>query len=185
MASYPTLHEVRGAAEAYWEMWQKLLNEAPELRQAIGQHSPTSMGWKVEGDIAPLEAAERLFELGDSAYVGPVNGERSILTIRKAQAMALDTLAEIKLLQRRPSRPEDRLGADSLDFYVPHGLPDVGSVTEACGDVGAKCEAEHNAVHKWISIRYQDHEFKLTDHTVWEVCVEEAAALAGVEIKRP
>lgn len=184
MASYPTLHEVRGAADDYWGVWQDLLTKAPDLRKAIGQHSPTSMGWKVEGDIAPLEAAERLFELGDSAYIAPVNGERSILTIRKGKAMALDTLNEIKILQRRPSRPADALGPDSLDLYVPHGLPSADDIKKALSGTKGTCEAEYNDVHRWLSIRYDGHEFKLTEHTVWEICAKEAAALIGYELTR-
>lgn len=174
MASYPSLHEIRAKADEFWNLWEELLGAAPKLRQAIGQHSPTCLGWKVEGDNAPLEAALPLFELGDSLYLGPVNQERSILTIRKPQAVALDTLTEIKLLQRRPSRPTDTLGADSLDLLVPHGLTPLSELTAALAGTEAVCEAESNPIHHWISIKYKDHEFKLTDRPVWSVCLAQA-----------
>jgi hypothetical protein len=51
MYSYPTLREVRSAADDYWQIWQQLLSEAGGLRQAVGQHSPAALGWKVEGDL--------------------------------------------------------------------------------------------------------------------------------------
>jgi hypothetical protein len=183
MASYPTLHEVRSAATDYWNMWEQLLGAAPDLRQTMGQHSPCTMSWKVEGDIAPLEAAERLFELGDSAYIGPVSEERSVFTIRKAREVALDTLNEIKIIQRRPSRPEDDLGADSLDLLVVHGLPTISHIEAALSGTDAKCEEEFNDIKRWISIRYQGHEFKLVDKNVWDVCAQRAADLAGLELK--
>ncbi len=182
MASYPTLHEIRAAADDYWRVWQQLLTAIPELRKTIGQHSPDALSWKVEGDLAPLEVAERVYELGDSLHVGPVNGERAILTIRKARAIALDTLQHVKILQRRPSRPDDALGPDSLDFTVTHGLPKFGAVEAAVKGFEVAAEAQHNEAHDWISLTYHDHEFKLSDHHIWEVCVREAADLVGLTV---
>jgi hypothetical protein len=177
MLAYPTLHEIRAAADDYWKVWQQLLTEAPVLRQVIGQHTPSAIGWKVDGDIAPLEAAERVYELGDSIHMGPVNQERAILTVRKAQAVALDTLQHIKLLQRRPSRPDDDLGADSLDFYVAHGLPKLEAVEQAVSKLDLPVQAQKNEAHAWLSLEYHGHEFKLADKHVWEICVQEAAEL--------
>lgn len=177
MSSYPSLHEIKSAADDYWQVWQELLTKAPALRRAIGQHSPDSLGWKVEGDIAPLEAAERLYELGDHMHMGPVNGERAILTIRKPRSLALDTLQHIKLLQRRPSRPEDALGPDSLDFVVTHDLPALDSLQQALETLDAACKAEHNTAHKWLSLIYREHEFKLGDTGLWEICVRESELL--------
>jgi hypothetical protein len=179
MPAYPTLHEIIAAADEYWKVWQQLLAEAPELRQAIGQHTASALGWKVEGDIAPLEAAERVYELGDSVHLGPVNQERGILTVRKARAIALDTMQHIKLLQRRPSSPDDALGADSLDFYVAHGLPKLAGVQQAVAKLDVVVEAQKNEAHAWLSLRYSGHEFKLANHHVWEICVKEAADLLG------
>lgn len=178
MASYPSLHEIRAAADEYWAVWERLLEAAPKLRQAIGQHSASALGWKVEGDLAPLEATAPVYELGDSLYLGPVNGERAIMTVRKPQAVALDTLQHIKILQRRPSRPDDELGADSLDLYVPHGVPSLAEVQKAVGEV-AVVQAQHNEAHKWLSLTYEGHEFKLADHHVWDVCMKEGLALSG------
>jgi hypothetical protein len=177
MISYPSLHEVRAAADDYWAVWQRLLAAAPHLRRVIGEHTPTALGWKVEGDAAPLEAAGHLYELGDSLYLGPVNGERGILTLRKPQPVALDALQEIKIMQRRPSRPDDALGADSLDFILPHGLPKLEEVQKAAAGAEVTVEAERNEAHAWLSLRYDGHEFKLLDHYVWEVCVREAQEL--------
>jgi hypothetical protein len=175
--SYPSLHEIRAAADEYWSIWQELMAKAPDLRKTVGQHSPTALGWKVEGDMAPLEAAERVYELGDHVMAAPVNQERAILTIRKSQAVALDTLQDIKILQRRPSRPDDALGADSLDILVPHGVPSIAGLEQSLKEAPATVKADHNDSHSWVSITYQGHEFKLQDHTVWDVCVREAAAL--------
>ncbi|HUD11166.1 MAG TPA: hypothetical protein VMS08_02045 [Candidatus Saccharimonadia bacterium] len=175
--SYPSLHEIRMAADEYWALWEELLNAKPELRKVIGQHSPTAIGWKVEGDLAPLEAAERIYELGDHMYSGPVNDERSILTIHKAQAAALDSLQDIKIMQRRPSRTSDPLGPDSLDFYAPHGVPAAGDLEKILESSGATGEDQSNRAHKWTSIIYHKHEFKILDHHVWEVCVQEAQQL--------
>jgi hypothetical protein len=175
--SYPSLHEIKAAADDYWRVWEQLLEAAPALRKAIGQHSPSALGWKVDGDVAPLEAAERLYELGDSIYMGPVSHERAILTIRKPQAVALDTLQDIKVLQRRPSRPEDALGADSLDMVLPHGIPETASVEAAVAELDVACKAERNEAHEWLSLIYSGHEFKLQAHPVWEVCVREAERL--------
>lgn len=183
MSSYPTLHEIRSAADFYWRAWQELLDKAGGLRQAVGQHSPTAMSWKVEGDVAPLEAAVRLFELGDSLMAGPVNGERTIVTLRKPQAVALDTLQDIKLMQRRPSKPDDTLGPDSLDIMLPHGLPPLEKVERSVDGLGVACELDHNELHEWLSLRYEGREFKLIDHTVWEVCVREAAGLVDLTVK--
>jgi hypothetical protein len=177
MASYPTLHEVRAAAEEYWETWERLLTEAPELRKVIGQHTPSALGWKVEGDLAPLEAAGRVYELGDSLFMGPVNAERAIMTIRKPTPYALDALVHVKILQRRPSRSDDALGPDSLDFVVPHGVPELEEVKAALEGVEAQAEAERNEAHDWLSLKHQGREFKLADHSVWEVCVKEAQLL--------
>jgi hypothetical protein len=175
--SYPTLHEIRMAADEYWTIWEDLLTQKPELRKVIGQHSPTAIGWKVEGDVAPLEAAERIYELGDYLFAGPVNEERSILTIHKAQATALDSLQDIKIMQRRPSRPDDALGPDSLDFYVPHGIPDIEQFEKILNGKDYTIEDQHNTAHRWISVSYRKHEFKLQEHHVWEICVREAEAL--------
>jgi hypothetical protein len=175
--SYPSLHEIRVAADDYWTIWEELLSRKPDLRKIIGQHSPTAFGWKVEGDVAPLEAAERLYELGDHLFAGPVNAERSILTIHKVRAVALDSLQDIKLLQRRPSRPEDVLGPDSLDLYVPHGMPSLEQLKAALERDDVTVEDQSNRSHKWVSIVYDGHEFKLQDHHVWEICVHEAEAL--------
>ncbi len=180
--SYPTLHEIRTAADDYWQVWEQLLSAAPKLRQVIGQHSPSAIGWKVEGDISPLEAAERVYELGDSLFVTPVNRERSILTLRKPTAIALDTLQHIKFLQRRPSRPDDALGPDSLDFLAPHGLPKAADIMTITKDLDAVCKEERNEAHNWISIRYQGHEFKLAEQHVWDICVREAAAMTDLTI---
>jgi len=182
MASYPTLHEIKAAADEYWAAWQELLADRPELRQAVGQHSPTALGWKVEGEVSPLEAAERLYELGDHVYMGPVNGERAILSIRKPQAVALDTLQEVKVLQRRPSRPDDALGPDSLDMYLPHGMPKLEAVEQALDSSDANVELGHNEAHRWLSITYKKFEFKLQDHTLWEVCAREAAQVLGADL---
>jgi hypothetical protein len=178
MSSYPTLHEIRSAADEYWEVWERLLEAAPKLRQTIGQHSASALGWKVDGDLAPLEATERVYELGDSLYLGPVNGERSIMTVRKARAIALDTLQHVKILQRRPSRPDDELGADSLDMFVPHGVPGVEAVRGAVKGLKVEVEAQSNEAHEWLSLRFDGHEFKLADHHVWDVCMKEGQALA-------
>lgn len=172
--SYPSLHEIRAAADEYWSVWQELLAKAPEARKTIGQHYATAFGWKVEGDLSPLEAAQRVYELGDHLFLAPVNQERSILTIRKPQALALDSLQDIKILQRRPSKPDDPLGADSLDILVPHGTPSATALEKPFRDVAATITAEHNDRHKWLSVVYRRHEFKLQDHSVWEVCVKEA-----------
>jgi hypothetical protein len=182
MAAYPTMHEVRAAADEYWDVWQQLLSAAPKLRSAIGQHTPMALGWKVEGDLAPLEAAMRVYELGDSLYAGPVNGERAILTIHKLQAVALDTLQDVKILQRRPSKPEDTLGPDSLDFNVPHGLPNFDELEKAAEGHEATIEAQHNENHAWLSIKYKNHEYKLQDHQLWEVCIREGAAILDLEL---
>lgn len=184
MASYPTLHEVRTATEEYWHIWEELLNRVPELRRVIGQHSPTAFAWKVEGDVAPLEAAERLYELGDAIYSGPVDKERSILTLRKAQAIALDTLQEIEIIQKRPSKIGDELGADNLVLYLPHGLPDIEEVKKVLSKATLEVAREVNESHEWISIKYSAHEFKLMDHQIWEVCVKEVAGLIGLSIKK-
>jgi hypothetical protein len=183
MASYPTLHEIRSAADDYWEVWQGLLTAAPKLRHVIGQHEPSAFGWKVEGDLAPLEAAGPLYELGDSLFMGPVNRERAIMTIRKPEPFALDALRQIKLLQRRPSRPEDKLGPDSLDFLVPHGLPKADELREALAGTEASFEEQSNEVHDWVAIYYQEREFKLTAKPVWAICVAEAAALVDLTVK--
>ncbi|MDF2460720.1 MAG: hypothetical protein K0S68_123 [Candidatus Saccharibacteria bacterium] len=175
--SYPTLHEIRHAADEYWEVWERLLNAAPKLRQTIGQHSASALGWKVDGDLAPLEATERVYELGDSLYLGPVNSERSIMTVRKERAIALDTLQHIKILQRRPSRPDDALGADSLDMYVPHGTPGLAAVKTAVEELEVDVVAQSNEAHEWLSLTYEGHEFKLADHHVWDVCMKEGQAL--------
>jgi len=176
--SYPTMHEITAAADDYWKTWQELLGQAPRLRHTVGQHTANALGWKVDGDIAPLEAAERLFELGDSLFAGPVNAERSILTIHKPKPVALATLQDIKLMQRRPSKPDDRLGADSLDLELTHGLPkldELNASLEAADD--AVAAADHNETHSWISVRYRGYEFKLLDHTIWEKCVRQAESL--------
>ncbi|HEY2003507.1 MAG TPA: hypothetical protein VGH44_00130 [Candidatus Saccharimonadia bacterium] len=182
MVSYPTLHEIKAAADEYWTAWQELLAARPELRQAVGQHSPTALGWKVEGEVSPLEVAERLYELGDHVYMGPVNGERAILTIQKPQAVALDTLQAIKVLQRRPSRPEDQLGPDSLDLHLPHGVPGLETVQKSLYGSGAKAEHEHNEFYRWLSVKYKKYEFKLQDHTLWEICAKEAARVLGADL---
>jgi hypothetical protein len=176
MYSYPTLHEVRSAADYYWHVWQQLLSEATGLRQIVGQHSPSALGWKVEGDLAPLEAAARLFELGDSLYAGPIT-ERTILVVRKPAAVALDTLQEIKIMQRRPTRPDDALGPDSLDLLLPHGVPALEKVKKVVSKLDVFLEEQHNESHKWLSLTYMGREFKLMDHTVWEVCARQATAL--------
>jgi hypothetical protein len=183
MSAYPTMHEIRAAADEYWSVWQQLLGEAPNLRGAIGQHTAMALGWKVEGDLAPLEAAMRVYELGDSLYAGPVNGERAIMTVHKPQAVALDTLQDVKILQRRPSKPADSLGPDSLDFYVPHGVPALEELLKAAGKHGVTIEEQKNDAHAWISIKYLDHEFKLQEHQLWEICVKEAAEVLGLEVK--
>jgi len=174
---YPTLNEIKSATDDYWQVWQQLLAKTPALRKTIGQHLPDALGWKVEGDVAPLEAAERLYELGDSIHMGPVNRERAILTIRKPRPLALDALQHIKLLQRRPSRPDDKLGADSLDFVVPHGLPSLEDVEKALTGVTATCKIEHNPKKNWLTISYEGHEFKLVDHTIWAVCARDCEEL--------
>jgi hypothetical protein len=184
VASYPTLHEVRSATEEYWQIWEELLNQVPELRRIVGQHSPTALGWKVEGDVAPLEAAERLFELGDSIFATAVDRERSILTVRKGQAVALDTLQEIEIIQRRPSKPDDELGPDNLVLMLPHGLPEIEKVSKVAGKADVTVELQGNEAHEWISITYQGHEFKLMDHQIWDICVHEAASLIGLSIKK-
>jgi hypothetical protein len=181
MYSYPTLHEVRSAADYYWHAWQQLLSEADGLRQVVGQHSPTALGWKVEGDLAPIEAAERLFELGDSVFAGPVT-ERTILTIRKKTAVALDTLQEIKVMQRRPTRPDDALGPDSLDLLLPHGVPSLDKVKKTVAKLDVFAEEQHNEAHKWLSLVYMGREFKLLDHSVWDICVREAARLIDLDV---
>jgi hypothetical protein len=183
MYSYPTLHEVRSAADYYWHVWQQLLNEADGLRQVVGQHSPTALGWKVEGDLAPLEAAERLFEVGDSLYAGPVS-ERTILTIHKKTAVALDTLQEIKLMQRRPTKPDDALGPDSLDLLLLHGVPALEKVKKTVAKLDVSLEEQRNEAHEWLSLVYMGREFKLLDHAVWEVCVREAARLIDLDVNR-
>lgn len=183
MYSYPTLHEVRSAVEYYWHVWQQLLGEADGLRQIVGQHSATALAWKVDGDLAPLEAAQRLFELGDSIHAGPVS-DRTILTIRKPRPMALDTLQEIKVMQRRPSRPDDALGPNSLDLVLPHGVPKLERVKKAVAKLEVYVEEQHNENHQWLSLTYMGREFKLQDHTVWELCVHEAAELADIAISR-
>ena len=132
----------------------------------------------MEGDLSPLEAAERLYELGDHVYMGPVNGERGILTIHKDKPLALAALQDIKVLQRRPSRPDDVLGADSLDLLLPHGVPGAEAVKKAAGDAEVTVEPQRNESHHWLSVVYRGHEFKLQDHTVWEVCAREAARAA-------
>ena len=175
--SYPTLHEITAAVDDYWKTWQQLLEAAPKLRHVVGQHTADALGWKVDGDVAPLEAAERLFELGDSLHAGPVNKERSILTIHKARPVALASLQDIKLLQRRPSKPDDKLGVDSLDLELTHGLPAVEELKAAVMGVGADVVPDRNDMHAWISITYQGHEFKLTDRPLWAVCVREAQGL--------
>jgi hypothetical protein len=141
---------------------------------------PTLHELKVEGDVAPLEAAERMYELGDDLHMAPVNGERAILTIRKPRSLALDTLQHIKILQRRPSRPEDALGPDSLDFVVPHGVPELAEVEKALESADATCVIEHNSAHEWLSLTYREHEFKLNDIGLWEICVRESERLLDV-----
>jgi hypothetical protein len=118
-----------------------------------------------------------VYELGDSLYMGPVNGERAIMTVRKPTAVALDTLQHIKFLQRRPSRPDDALGPDSLDLFVPHGVPSLQELRRALGEVKAEVEAQENEAHEWMSLRYEGHEFKMANHHVWDVCVQEASEL--------
>jgi hypothetical protein len=175
--TYPSLHEVITAAEDYWSAWQTLLSAAPGLRKVIGQHYPTALSWKVEGDVAPLEAVIRVYELGDHIFLAPVNSERSIATVHKTQAIALDTLQDIKILQRRPSKPNDTLGPDSLDLLLPHGLPTPEAIEKTLAGTEAEVEADHNEVHEWISVSYRGHEFKLADHSIWSICVKEAASL--------
>lgn len=175
--SYPTLHEITAAADEYWEAWQQLLAAAPKLRHVVGQHTANALGWKVDGDIAPLEAAERLFELGDSLFAGPVSGERSILTIHKAKPVALATLQDIKLMQRRPSKPDDKLGTDSLDLELTHGLPKLDELNDVLKDTEATVEPERNELHHWVSLRYQGREFKLIDRPIWAKCAQQAQAL--------
>jgi hypothetical protein len=184
MYSYPTLHEVRSAADYYWQVWQQLLSEADGLHQVLGQHSPTALGWKVEGDLAPLEAAARLFELGDSLFAGPVS-ERTILVLRKQRAVALDTLQEIKLMQRRPTKPDDALGPDSLDLLLPHGAPKLEKVKKAVAKLDVYLEEQSNEAHEWVSLVYMGREFKLQNHPVWEVCVREAADLIDITWPEP
>jgi hypothetical protein len=178
MYSYPTLHEVRAAADYYWHVWQQLLTEADGLRQAVGQHSPVALGWKVEGDLAPLEAAARLFELGDSMYAGPV-GDRTIATVRKTRAVALDTLQEIEIIQRRPTRPDDALGPDCLLLLLSHGVPAISKVETAVGKLDVFLAEERNESHAWLSLTYMGREFKLQTETVWQICAREAGGLAG------
>jgi hypothetical protein len=120
-----------------------------------------------------------LFELGDSLHAGPVN-DRTILTIHKTRAVALDTLQDIKLMQRRPSRPDDSLGPDSLDLLLPHGVPDIQTVKKTVAKLGVHVEEQSNEAHGWTSLVYMGREFKLKDHAVWEICAREAAELAGL-----
>lgn len=179
MYSYPTLHEVSAAADYYWQVWQQLLAKTKGLRQVVGQHSPVALGWKVEGDLAPLEAATRLFELGDSIYAGPVS-DRTIATVRKARAVALDTLQEIEVIQRRAARPDDALGPDCLLLLLPHGVPALEDVRKILHDNSeAFVEAERNESHSWLSITYMGREFKLQTETVWQICAREAGELSA------
>jgi hypothetical protein len=175
--THPTLLDIKAAADEYWALWQQLLAEAPGLHQVIGAHSADALGWKVDGELAPLEASLAIYGLGDHLYCGPVYQERSIATLRKAQAIALGSLQHIKFLQRRLSRPSDTLGPDSLEFLLAHGTPKLGDIESAVGSAPVTCEVESNPATSWLSLRYSDHEFKLRDHSAWTVCAKEAQAL--------
>ncbi|MFO0704848.1 MAG: hypothetical protein U0517_02635 [Candidatus Andersenbacteria bacterium] len=157
-------------------VWQSVLAKVPHLSES--KPVPTTIGIKVADQTALLAAVGRYFALGDQVHLGPVNGVRSIASIRK-QTPLLGEIRFIKILQRRPGRT-DPLGPEHLDLLVPAQIR-LETLCETIGAAGFDCELEKNDFHGWLSIRVEGIEFKLVHELVWESCIKEMQQLLTVQ----
>ncbi|MDP9212077.1 MAG: hypothetical protein M3N59_02260 [bacterium] len=151
--------------------WKGLLDGHATLAAGLKAHDPvpTTVGIKVEGQAALLETIATYFVQGDQAHFGPVDG-RTIATIRKPEPI-LGEVRFIKVLERKPGK-DDPTGIEHLDVLLS-GNPDMADVLRQCQAAGLDAREQHNESHGWVSIDHRGFEFKLTDHTVWDVCIKE------------
>ncbi len=128
----------------------------------------TTISWKVSSRTDFLDNIAILTDLAGQIHIGTVNG-RHIATAILHQAY--DDLPIIKVMERREGS-NDRLGLDSIDYLTD----DLNATYQILIEAGAHVVREHNAVHRWLSLRFGQnlqYEAKITDHLLIDVAIKE------------
>jgi hypothetical protein len=164
--------ELRALSERAEDLWNGFI-EQDSVRELLKPSQPrlSALAIKVPSQAELMRVIGRYFDHGDQFHGAPV-GERSIVTICKAEPFGSAKMRQIKLLQRRLGSA-DALGFDHVDVQVRAGT-NLSELAAALVLLGAGAVVQTNGMHSWVSVRFGGHEIKLVDHPVWQVCCAEA-----------
>jgi hypothetical protein len=144
--------------QIFQQKWQKLLSASahPEFYAAL---KPIAVGWKV-ASIADFDAAvPELRAISDRVHFSLLD-ERWLGAFHLKDSLLPDDIRHIKVMQRRPTKPNDTLGLDHVDFLLPDGI-DIEALLH---DEAFSWEREKGDLCEWISIRFDSTEAKLRFH---------------------
>ncbi len=162
-----------GDAVKLWESFLSCHGEPLKQLLAPLTPQPSALGLKVLDATYLFSTVQAYFEQGDQVHFGPVDN-RTIAVIWKQDPLAL-TIQYVKILQRRPGS-DDLCGPEHLDLEI-FAEVQFEELQQRLAALGIDCGVQRNASHEWLSIRYEEFEFKLVKEPVWVVCVQEAQSI--------
>lgn len=162
--------ELQKALDIYLVAWRNFTKQRKDAEFFASLH-PISVGWKVADQAAYTEHFAELQTIS-KRVTGSWLDERWLGGFYTKDELLPEGIRHIKLMQRRPAKPNDSLGLDHVDFLLPEGI-DIEQLLR--NDPEISWEREKGDLCEWISVRFGNNEAKLrfVDKTSFDAVIKE------------